>query len=105
MQLYMYNDMDERCPDKYEYSQIYGYGPSHVYGCPHQRLRMLKFQGSCATDIIKLMTYISVCCDAYQKINPCNTTLHMSETKGQAHMVHMQQLLSQLPHQVEFELI
>ena len=101
MQFNVYYKDDERCPYKYESRPIYGYGPSHDFECPH-RLKMLKFQGSCATDIIKLMTYISVCCDAYQKINTCNT-LPMSETKGQAHMVHMQQLISQLPHQVEFE--
>ena len=98
----MYEDDEdgERCTDNYEYS----YGPSHVFLCPHERLRMLKFQGSCATDIIKLMTYISVCCNAYQKINTCTLHMNMSETKGLAHMSHMQQLLSQFPHQVEFEL-
>ena len=97
----MYYRDDEICPYKYESRPIYGYGPSHDFGCPHQRLKMLKFQGSCAADIIKLMTYISVCCNACQEINTCAE--NMSETKGQAHMVHMQQLLSQLPHEVEFE--
>ncbi|XP_042049812.1 F-box/LRR-repeat protein At3g03360-like [Salvia splendens] len=98
----MYYKDDERCPYKYEYRPIHGYGPSHDFRCPHQRLKMLKFRGSCATDIIELMTYVSVCFNAYQQINNCNT-LPMSETKGQAHMVHMQQLMSLLTHQVEFE--
>ncbi|XP_047944238.1 uncharacterized protein LOC125190867 [Salvia hispanica] len=97
---YMYED-DERCPDNYEYKQIYGYEPSRVYGCPHKRLRMLKFQGSCATDIVKLMTYISGRCVEYQKINTC--TPDMSEAKVQAHMCHIQQLQLKLPHQVEFK--
>ncbi|XP_042053566.1 putative F-box/LRR-repeat protein At4g15060 isoform X2 [Salvia splendens] len=93
----------ERFPGEFSkyYLQTYGCKRSHVFECPHQRLRMLKFQGSCATDIIKSMTYISTCCDAYQKINTC--TPHMSETEAQAHIGHMQQLQSQLPHQVEFE--
>ena len=81
--------------------RLAGARPLQVFRCPHERLRMLKFQGSCATDIIKWMSYISVCCDAYQEINTCSP--HMSETKVQAHKGHMQQLQSQLPYQIEFE--
>ncbi|KAL1534173.1 F-box/LRR-repeat protein-like protein [Salvia divinorum] len=73
----------------------------NVERCPHQRLEMLKFQGSCATDIIKSVTYISDCCDAFQKIKTC--TPLMSKADVQAHRDHMHHLQLELSHQVQLK--
>ena len=69
--------------------------------CPHQHLKTVKFQGSCATDIIKSMTYFSDSCDEFQKTNTCAPV--MSEAVVQAHRDHLEQLQVQLSHQVQLK--
>ncbi|KAL1534206.1 F-box/LRR-repeat protein-like protein [Salvia divinorum] len=73
----------------------------NVERCPHQYLKMIKFQGSCATDIIRSMTYISDCCDAFQKIKTCTPV--MSKADVQAHREHMHHLQLQLSRQVQLK--
>ncbi|XP_042006758.1 uncharacterized protein LOC121755523 isoform X2 [Salvia splendens] len=62
--------------------------------CPHQRLEILEFRGSSASNIIQSMTYI---CDEFQKYNTCAPV--MSEAEVQAHRDHLKQLKAKLSNQ------
>ncbi|XP_042009308.1 F-box/LRR-repeat protein At1g55660-like [Salvia splendens] len=86
---------------KFEFNESSVKNAPNVERCPHQYIKTMKFQGSCATDIIQSMTYITVCCNAYQEIKRC--TRAMSKDGVHSHreqMVHLQQHLS---HQVEIK--
>ena len=77
-------------------------GRTEVEICPHQQLKTLKFQGSCASDIIQSVTYISDNFDAFQKINTCTHSM-TRKAQVQIHKGHMRQLQVQLSHQVQFK--
>ncbi|KAL1534171.1 F-box/LRR-repeat protein-like protein [Salvia divinorum] len=69
-----------------------------VERCPHQHIKIASFQGSCAADIIKSVTYFSDSCDAFQKTNTCAPL--MSKAEVRAHMDHLKQLQVELSDQV-----
>ncbi|XP_042056964.1 F-box protein At5g03100-like isoform X2 [Salvia splendens] len=72
---------------------------SIILACP--QLQMFTFQFYVNETDERCPDNYECCCVEYQKINTCS--LHMSETQVQAHMRHIQQLLSRLPRQVEFK--
>lgn len=72
-----------------------------VKRCVHQYIKTIKFQGSCATDIIRSVTYITVCCNAYQEIKPC--TPDMSKADVHSHREQLDHLQQELSHQVELK--
>ena len=73
----------------------------NVTRCPHQYIKTMKFQGSCATNIIRSMTYITDCCNAYQEIKPCTSS--MSKDDVHSHREQMDHLQQHLSYQVEIK--
>ncbi|XP_042009310.1 F-box/LRR-repeat protein At3g26922-like [Salvia splendens] len=93
------------CPRLQRFSIVFlenvKYATPGVERCPHQQLNTASFRGSCATNIIKSVTYFSDSCDAFQKTNTCAPL--MSKAEVRAHMDHLKQLQVELSDQVLLE--